>query len=113
MAIAMLATLSLVRAPEHSRGGRSPQAYPTGDALPSWSPTRGWGLLGAGDEARPCGGRAPQRYFAYAAIIAPLRHGAPPPVDPDDAVTVLEIIGSAAVCRRARDRRPSIRRTLD
>ncbi len=31
----------------------------------------------------------------YAGVVASLRHGAPPPVDPDDAVAGLEIIAAA------------------
>ncbi|HWN56172.1 MAG TPA: Gfo/Idh/MocA family oxidoreductase, partial [Methylomirabilota bacterium] len=34
-----------------------------------------------------------QRY--YAGVLASLRHGAPPPVDPDDAVAGLEVIAAA------------------
>ena len=71
---------------------------------PDWGvelPAR-WGLLGVGDEARPCGAsRAPIR-ATTPGVVASLRHGAPPPVDPDDAVAGLEIIAaaqrSAAAC---------------
>ena len=31
----------------------------------------------------------------YAGVVASLRHGAPPPVDPDDAVAGLEILAAA------------------
>jgi predicted dehydrogenase len=41
-----------------------------------------------------------QRY--YAGVVASLRHGAPPPVDPDDAVAGLEIIAAAQRSAAAR-----------
>jgi scyllo-inositol 2-dehydrogenase (NADP+) len=64
---------------------------------PDWGvePHARWGLLGAGDKASPVRSEpgAYQRY--YACVLASLRHGAPPPVDPDDAVAGLEIIAAA------------------
>jgi predicted dehydrogenase len=64
---------------------------------PDWgveSPAR-WGLLGVGDDAVPVRSEpgAYQRY--YAGVVASLQQGAPPPVDPDDAVAGLEIIAAA------------------
>jgi scyllo-inositol 2-dehydrogenase (NADP+) len=64
---------------------------------PDWGvePRERWGLLGVGDKASPVRSEpgAHQRY--YAGVVASLRHGAPPPVDPDDAVAGLEIIAAA------------------
>lgn len=64
---------------------------------PDWGvePRARWGMLGVGDEASPVRSEpgAHQRY--YAGVVASLRHGAPPPVDPDDAVAGLEIIAAA------------------
>jgi scyllo-inositol 2-dehydrogenase (NADP+) len=54
-----------------------------------------WGRLGAGTEARavPSEPGAYQRY--YTGVVASLRHGAPPPVDPEDAVVGLDVIAAA------------------
>jgi predicted dehydrogenase len=64
---------------------------------PDWGvePPARWGLLGVGDKASPVRSEpgAYQRY--YAGVVASLRHGAPPPVDPDEAVAGLEIIAAA------------------
>jgi scyllo-inositol 2-dehydrogenase (NADP+) len=62
-----------------------------------------WGRLEVNGEARPVPSEpgAYQRY--YAAVVASLRGGAPPPVDPGDAVSGLEII--AAAQRSAADAR--------
>ena len=62
-----------------------------------------WGRLEVNGEARPVPSEpgAYQRY--YAAVVASLRGGAAPPVDPGDAVSGLEII--AAAQRSAADAR--------
>jgi predicted dehydrogenase len=64
---------------------------------PDWGvePPARWGLLGVGDKASPVRSEpgAYQRY--YAGVVASLRHGVPPPVDAEDAVTGLEIIAAA------------------
>jgi len=64
---------------------------------PDWGvePRPRWGLLGVGDKASRVRSEpgAYQRY--YAGVVASLRHGAPPPVDPDEAVAGLEIIAAA------------------
>jgi len=54
-----------------------------------------WGRLEVDGQARPVPSEpgAYQRY--YAAVVASLRGGAPPPVDPGDAVSGLEIIAVA------------------
>lgn len=58
-------------------------------------PAERWGELGAGDEVRPIrteSGAWPQ---FYAGVVRALREGAPPPVDPHDAVAVLDVIEQA------------------
>ena len=64
---------------------------------PDWGeePPERWGRLGAGESWRsvPTEPGAWPRY--YAGIAAALREGTPPPVDPSDAVAVLEIIEAA------------------
>lgn len=79
-----------------------------GGAVPTdarWGEERSdaWGLLGtAGDlRAVPTEPGAYQRF--YEGLVAALRDGAPPPVDPDDAVAGLEILEAAQ--RSAADRR--------
>jgi predicted dehydrogenase len=64
---------------------------------PDWGaePPERWGWLGSDDDARPVPTeRGDWRRF-YAGVAAALRAGAPPPVDPLDAVTVLEVIAAA------------------
>ena len=64
---------------------------------PDWGvePRARWGLLGVGDEATPVRSEPGAYPRYYAGVVASLRHGAPPPVDPDDAVAGLEIIAAA------------------
>jgi scyllo-inositol 2-dehydrogenase (NADP+) len=63
-------------------------------------PPERWGRLGAGDEWTPVR-TEPGAYAAYyRGIAAALREGAPPPVDPLDAVAALEVIEAA---RRSSD----------
>ena len=64
---------------------------------PDWGvePPARWGLLGVGDGASPLRSEAGAYPRYYAGVVASLRHGAPPPVDPDDAVAGLEIIAAA------------------
>lgn len=72
------------------RGGGRPGA-------PDWGeePRERWGRLGAGEDWT----RVPTERGAYpdyyAGIAAALRHGTSPPVDPADAVAVLEVIEAA------------------
>ena len=58
-------------------------------------PKDAWGRLGAGNEVEsiPTDAGGYQRF--YEGVVAALRDGAPPPVDPDDAVAGLEIIEAA------------------
>jgi predicted dehydrogenase len=72
------------------RSGRSPNESGYGEDPPDH-----WGLLGVGSEARPVKTeRGDYRRF-YAQCVKWLRDGAPPPVDPQDPVRVLEIIEEA------------------
>ncbi|HXS92325.1 MAG TPA: Gfo/Idh/MocA family oxidoreductase [Steroidobacteraceae bacterium] len=61
---------------------------------PRWGeePREHWGLLGVGDAAVPVRSEPGAYQQFYAGIVAALRNGAPPPVDPEDAVAGLEII---------------------
>jgi predicted dehydrogenase len=66
-------------------------------------PAERWGVVGAGDDLRPVR-TEPGAYPAfYAGVVAALRDGAAPPVDPNDAVAGLEVIEAAR--RSAADRR--------
>jgi scyllo-inositol 2-dehydrogenase (NADP+) len=64
---------------------------------PGWGeePREHWGLLGVGDAATPVRSEPGAYQRFYAGIVASLRDGAPPPVDPEDAVAGLEIIEAA------------------
>jgi predicted dehydrogenase len=80
------------------RAGRSPNE-------PGWGqePPEHWGRLGVGEEAREIP-TEPGNYGAfYEAVVECLRDGAPPPVDPNDAIAVLEVLEAA--------RRSSLERT--
>jgi predicted dehydrogenase len=75
---------------EALREGRSPNE-------PGWGeePEDRWGRLGAGEVLRDVP-TEPGSYGAfYEAVAASLRGGAPPPVDPADAVEVLEVLEAA------------------
>jgi len=64
---------------------------------PGWGeePREHWGLLGVGDAAAPVRSEPGAYQQFYAGVVAALRDGAPPPVDPEDAVAGLEIIEAA------------------
>lgn len=64
---------------------------------PGWGeePAEHWGLLGVGDAATPVRSEPGAYQQFYAGVVAALRDGAPPPVDPEDAVAVLDIIEAA------------------
>jgi scyllo-inositol 2-dehydrogenase (NADP+) len=72
------------------RSGRRP-------GTPDWGldPESGHGLLVVGDEVRavPTERGAWPRF--YEGVVAAVRDGSPPPVDPNDAVAVLDVIESA------------------
>jgi predicted dehydrogenase len=65
-------------------------------------PPEQWGELGAGDEARPVPTEAGAWQQFYAGVVACLRDGAPPPVDPRDAIAVLDVIETAFAAVSAR-----------
>ena len=54
-----------------------------------------WGWLEVDGEARPVPSEPGAYPQYYAAVVAALRDGGPPPVDPGDAVSGLEIIAAA------------------
>ena len=58
-------------------------------------PRERWGLLGAGDELRAVPTECGAYQAFYEGVVRCLRDGAPPPVDPSDAVRGLEIIAAA------------------
>jgi predicted dehydrogenase len=58
-------------------------------------PVEQWGTLGASNEVRPIRTEKGNYGAFYAQAVSWLRDGAPPPVDPEDAVAVLEIIEAA------------------
>ena len=64
---------------------------------PGWGeePREHWGLFGVGDAAVPVPSEPGAYQDFYAGVVAALRDGAPPPVDPADAVAGLEIIEAA------------------
>jgi scyllo-inositol 2-dehydrogenase (NADP+) len=64
---------------------------------PGWGeePREQWGLLGVGAAATPVRSEPGAYQQFYAGVVASLRNGAPPPVDPEDAVAGLEIIEAA------------------
>lgn len=58
-------------------------------------PETAWGRLGLEEDARPVR-TEPDRYLAfYEGVAAALRSGGPPPVDPLDAITALEVLEAA------------------
>ncbi|MDP9179631.1 MAG: Gfo/Idh/MocA family oxidoreductase, partial [Gemmatimonadota bacterium] len=58
-------------------------------------PRDAWGVLGTGDDARPVPTEVGGYQRFYEGVVAALRGTAPPPVDPADAVAVLEVIEAA------------------
>ena len=68
---------------------------------PGWGeePREHWGLLGVGDAAVPVRSEPGAYQQFYAGLVASLREGAPPPVDPEDAVAGLEIIEACLTSR--------------
>ncbi|TDD35898.1 Gfo/Idh/MocA family protein [Saccharopolyspora elongata] len=59
-------------------------------------PEEMWGVLGVGDEVRRVPSEAGDYLAFYDGVVAALRDGAPPPVDPADAVAALDIISAAS-----------------
>lgn len=64
---------------------------------PDWGaePRERWGMLGAGDELQATPTEAGRYQAFYEGVVSCLRNGAPPPVNPSDAVRGLEIIAAA------------------
>jgi predicted dehydrogenase len=58
-------------------------------------PEERWGSLGSGSDTTPVRTEAGAYQAFYEGVVASLRDGAPPPVDPEDAVRGLEIIAAA------------------
>jgi predicted dehydrogenase len=75
---------------EHLRAGRSPTD-------PDWGeePRERWGRLVVGEEQREVQTEPGSYGSFYAGVARSLSDGAPPPVDPRDAVTVLELLDEA------------------
>jgi predicted dehydrogenase len=75
---------------EELRAGRSPTE-------PDWGkePRERWGRLVTGKEQREVPTEPGSYSSFYASVAASLRDGAPPPVDPRDAVGVLELLDEA------------------
>ncbi|GAA4614403.1 Gfo/Idh/MocA family oxidoreductase [Saccharopolyspora hordei] len=63
----------------------------------SWGrePEESWGVLGVGDEVRRVPSERGDYLAFYDGVVKALREGAPPPVDPADAVAALDIISAA------------------
>jgi predicted dehydrogenase len=89
------------------RAGRAPQD-------PHWGeePESAWGVLGAGEETRPVPTEPGDYRRFYAALVAAVRHGAPPPVDPRDAIASLQILEAARRSAHNREVQGTIRSTL-
>ena len=75
---------------EALKGGGSP-------AQPRWGeePEARWGTVGAGDEVRRVRTEPGAYHRFYEGVVAAVRDGAPPPVDPRDSIAVLEVIKRA------------------
>jgi predicted dehydrogenase len=66
-------------------------------------PRDAWGLLGSGDDVKAVPTEAGSYQRFYEGVVATLRDGTPPPVDPADSVAALEVIEAAQ--RSAAERR--------
>lgn len=66
-------------------------------SAPDWGeePAARWGQLGLDGALAPVRSEAGSYPRFYAAVAAALRDGTPPPVEPDDAIAVLDIIEAA------------------
>jgi scyllo-inositol 2-dehydrogenase (NADP+) len=58
-------------------------------------PLERWGVLARGEERAPVPSEPGNWPAFYAGVVSALRDGAPPPVDPRDAVAVLEVLAVA------------------
>lgn len=68
-----------------------------GDAGFGEEPEDRWGMLGAGDDVRPEPTERGDYSGFYEDVAAALRGEAPPPVEPEEAVTALEVLDAARV----------------
>ena len=64
---------------------------------PGWGedPENRWGMLGAWADVLPVRSEPGAYQNFYAGMVAALREGAPPPVDPEDAIAGLAIVEAA------------------
>jgi predicted dehydrogenase len=64
---------------------------------PEWGrePEAAWGVAGGGSDVRPVPTEPGAYQEFYRGVVASLRDGAPPPVDPQDAVSALEVLEAA------------------
>jgi predicted dehydrogenase len=69
---------------------------------PGWGeePEERWGLLGVGENVQRVRTEPGAYQRFYEGVAAALREGAPPPVDPTEAVTALEVLDAARVSAR-------------
>jgi len=72
---------------------------------PSWGqePEERWGLLGSGSDLRPVPTRPGAYYRFYEGVVATLRDGELPPVDPEEVISALEVL-EAAIASAAKQR---------
>lgn len=79
---------------------------------PDWGAPaeRDWGMLGTPGDERPYPSLPGDYPAFYAAVATALRDGGPPPVDPADAITALEVL-EAARLSAAEDRTVSLLHT--
>jgi scyllo-inositol 2-dehydrogenase (NADP+) len=82
---------------EALRAGRTPDE-------PDWGlePEERWGRLGTDDEARPVRTERGSYLAFYDGVAAALRDGGSPPVDPTEAVAVLDVLDRARVAAAVR-----------
>jgi predicted dehydrogenase len=66
---------------------------------PDWGrePVEAWGVVGARDDVQPVPTEPGAYQEFYRGVVTSLRDGAPPPVDPQDAVSGLEVLEAARV----------------
>jgi predicted dehydrogenase len=72
------------------RGGKPPGGAGWGE-----EPQERWGRLGAGERVEKVPTEPGAWPWFYRSLVAALREGAPPPVDPEDAVAGLEVLEAA------------------
>lgn len=70
-----------------------------GDPSYGATPESEWGLIGIGDELTPVPTEPGDYPAFYAGVAASIRDGAPPPVDPRDALEVVRILAQAQAAR--------------